>query len=113
MELYYYVHASLGWGVQIRNLSISRIRSLSVRKRMFCVFDRDKPYTLSILYEPLKVIVIAPQRIIGLNGIVCRRILSTGNDPRVEITYRYNSISAINAEIKNIQNKQRANNNKQ
>jgi hypothetical protein len=91
-----------GWSsLDISIIDISRINKIFYEKRLFCIFDRDYPYTLTIQYnQPVKTYQIMPVYG-GRNGY------STIIMPTVEltqlITKRYKTEDDVINEIAEIE----------
>lgn len=72
--IFHELKGTFGWSkMKERRLDVSCIKSMAYERRMFCIFDRDKPWTFRVKYEELKVsdnLGIAPtfNRSFGLNG---------------------------------------------
>lgn len=94
---------SRGWShLQLEQIDISRVIDVNYRKRTFCIFDRDRPYTLDIKYHyPKDEIKINPI-IGGKGGFVVSE--SVKNDHM--ITRRFRTESEVIAEVKEIRDYQ-------
>ena len=94
-----------GWStLSIQKIDIYKIKEIYYKKRLFCIFNRDHPYNLIIIYnEPRTTIDFAP----GINfngGFTTSMVESTSLT--VNITKRYKTEIEVKNEIKEIQMKQ-------
>jgi len=100
--LFHNLKGSPGWSdLAIKNIDIARVLSVSHSKRLFKIFDRDKPYTLEIKYYlPGSQTGIAPSFGRGTSVTVY-------NEPITEqiITKRYETRQMVLKEIQDINNK--------
>lgn len=100
--LFHTLKGSPGWSdLAIKKVDVGRIAEMSYQKRLFCLFDRDKPYTLAIVYYlPKTNTSLAPTlgHSVGIT-IYDRTIVEH------VITKRYTSEQEVQAEIAAIEKK--------
>jgi len=100
--LFHTLKGSPGWSdLAIKNIDIARVISVSHNKRLFKIFDRDKPYTLDIEYY-------LPSVRSGVAPSFGRHVsITVYSEPVVEhnITKRYETKELVLKEIKDINNK--------
>lgn len=84
-----------------QSLDVRKIKSISYRKRLFCLLDRDYPYTLSIKYhnitnESTLIPVITSNGTIGVGS-------STYYKDTSLMTTRYKNLDDLQKDIKSIE----------
>lgn len=84
-----------------QSLDVRKIKSTSYRKRLFCFFDREYPYTLSIKYhnitEELKLIPV-----VSNNGTFSAGLTTQHKDTSL-MTVRYKNLDDLQKDIKSIE----------
>jgi hypothetical protein len=90
-----------GWSfLSISTIDIYKVKEICYKKRLFCVFDRKHPYTLTIEYnEPQKRFTIAPGMCV--NGFYTM-VLTYYETSISLITKRYQTKDEIENEINEI-----------
>jgi len=100
--LFHTLKGTPGWSrLSIKNIDIARVLSISHSKRLFKIFDRDKPYTLEIKYYlPSVQTGVAPS--FGRNVS-----FTVYSEPILEhnITKRYETEQTVLKEVEDINNK--------
>jgi hypothetical protein len=91
-----YISAPFGWGYQLRVLKDSQIINVTERKRMFCIFDKDKPYTGIVTYKPDPVAMWISGEFLG------RKIISSVNR-NITISYRYATLAELQNDLNTTQ----------
>jgi|LauGreDrversion4_2_1035121.scaffolds.fasta_scaffold04984_10 hypothetical protein len=96
----------IGWSsLSISKIDICKIKKIYYKKRLFCIFDRDHPYNLIIIYnEPTPTIGFAPG--FDLFDGDCTFSIVESVSLTVNITKRYKTEIEVKNEIEEIQMKQ-------
>lgn len=94
-----------GWSISsISKIDIYKIKEIYYKKRLFCIFNRDHPYNLIIIYnEPRTTTNFAPG--INFNGDLTTSMVDSVS-LTVNITKRYKTEIEVKNEIEEIQMKQ-------
>lgn len=94
-----------GWSIlSISKIDIYKIKKIYYKKRLFCIFNREYPYNLIIIYnEPRSTVNFAPG--INFNGEFTTSMVDSVS-LTVNITKRYKTEIEVKNEIKEIQIKQ-------
>lgn len=99
--IHHMIKSPFGWGYKVKNLDISKIKNIYYHKRLFMIFQRNLPYTLTVEYEdPHIVYDIA--HVFGKHVSVA--MYSTDKSDKI-ITYRLSTEKECVDEINNIENK--------
>lgn len=102
--LFHTLKGKPGWGrLALEEIDVCKIQNMTYFKRLFCIFDRDHPYTLSIVYnQPFETIQL-------INGINSNGGVTTTLVNKVvltqQITRRYQTEESARKEIEDIQQK--------
>ena len=93
-----------GWSIlNLSVIDVAKIKSIDFRKRVFCIFDKDLPYTLDIkYYEPKQHTSIAPTftgRGVGFTVVTETKVYQN-------ITKRYSTQEECMKEVHDIHEKQ-------
>jgi hypothetical protein len=90
-----------GWSFYgTNNLDIAKVLSISYKKRAFCLFNRDRPFSLYLTYnEPGFGITLLP--IFG--GLGAKWLFYPHWNPTKTITKRYKTEEECKAELSKIQ----------
>ena len=93
-----------GWSyLSISKIDVFKIKKINYRKRLFCIFDRDYPYTLEIEYdEPNEYYTLAP--VFGGNRSSSAIVKQV--DLTQIITKRYKTEFEIKIELNELEHKQ-------
>ena len=89
--------------LSISRIDIAKVMSLAYRKRLFCIFDREYPFTLQITYNEPKTVTTASPVFGKHNGGV---VLHRHTEQEQLITKRYMSEKDVVAEINEITKRQ-------
>lgn len=94
---------SHGWSeCSLSKIDVARVMKVDYCKRWFCLFDRNKPFTLTInYYLPKTRTSVAP----GFGGRHMNISLYRETEIEQLITKRYTSEQAVKQEINDIQKK--------
>jgi hypothetical protein len=95
-----YISAPFGWGHQVRILNDSQIINVRERKRMFCIFNKDKPYTVLVTYKLNPVSMWISMWI--LDEFLGRKIISSANR-NITISYRYATLEKARSDLNKIE----------
>lgn len=94
---------SSGWSeCNLKTIDVAKILEMDYRQRLFCFWDRDKPYTIEVTYyQPHTKSSLAPTYYAGGFGT------TSYNETILErsITKRYSSEALVQQEIEDIEKK--------
>lgn len=104
--LFHRLTGTPGWTEMSSRTSfdVSSITDVYIKKRWFCITDRDKPYTVCMtVYEPEKRVSIAPG--VGPGGITMSFYYKTKTHQ--DVTARYKTMKDAEADVEEIEKKKR------
>lgn len=101
--LFHSLSGKNGWSyLKLNKIDVAKVIKMSCNERLFCIFDRDHPYTLTIKYDqPDSRTTASP--VIGSGGF--QTVIHDEYVPNQLITKRYKSKNDVMKEIDDINKK--------